>query len=173
MAQNYGNLGNMYMQQEKWDEAEKNYRIALKTFEELKAPLEIAATYGNLGIVYRNQGKWDEAEEYHNKALELDEQLGNPLGMANNYGSLGILYKSQEQYEEAFPYLMLGFGIAGSLGAESVIKIIGEHLADLREKVGEAQFSEWQEEFVKKVDESQEEPFDTPMDESASPPNNE
>jgi len=65
------NLGNIYKNQGKLDEAEKMYQRALDGYEKAWGPghTSTLATVYNLGNLYTNQGKLDEAEKMYRRAL--------------------------------------------------------------------------------------------------------
>ncbi|KKM85333.1 hypothetical protein LCGC14_1290210, partial [marine sediment metagenome] len=91
MANQYGNLGNVYRTREELDTAEQMYKKVLAIDEELGRKESIATAYGNLGLVYSHRGDPDRAEEMHLKSLEIEKQLGRTEGMGQDYGNLGIV----------------------------------------------------------------------------------
>ena len=76
----YVNLGNVYLHQERWEQAEDAYKFALE-----KNSLNNDA-YNQYGILLRNLGRFDEAEQQYLKALEVWPH--NPHAHQN----LAILY---------------------------------------------------------------------------------
>src|ERR1700684_4500321 len=66
------NLGILYADQGKLDEAEKMYQRALQGYEKAWGPdhtLTLDTVY-NLGPLYKSQGKLDEAEKMYQRALQ-------------------------------------------------------------------------------------------------------
>ena len=99
------NLGNLYRNQGKFDEAGKMYVQALQGKEEALGAKHASTlqTVNNLGLLYWNQGKLEEAEKVLLRALQgTEEALGAKytltLGTVNN---LGILYRDQGKLSEA------------------------------------------------------------------------
>jgi len=81
----FNDYGYFLYQQEKWAEAEKQFRIALQ----LSARNQRASV--NLGMAIGQQGRYDEA-------LKLFQQV---LGPAESHANLGYIYATQGKREEA------------------------------------------------------------------------
>src|SRR5467141_734943 len=98
-------LGVLYADQGKLDEAEKMYQRALQAKEKALGPdhTSILLTVNNLGLLYADQGKLDEAEKMYQRALQGKEKALGPdhtstLLTVNN---LGNLYANQGKLDEA------------------------------------------------------------------------
>ncbi|MFC1842310.1 tetratricopeptide repeat protein [Candidatus Dependentiae bacterium] len=63
----YVNLGNMYCNQGRFDDAKVKYNKAIALNE------KCAAAYNGLGVVAVEEGKFDEAEKYFDKALQISK----------------------------------------------------------------------------------------------------
>jgi len=65
------NLGNLYSDQGRLNEAEKMYERALSGYEKALGPEHTSTldTVNNLGTLYTRQGKLDEAERMYQRAL--------------------------------------------------------------------------------------------------------
>ena len=92
------NLGLLYADLGRLDEAEKMYRRALQGYEKARGPEHTSTlnTVNNLGNLYKSQGKLGEAEKIYQRALEGYEKALRrdyilTLDIVNN---LGNLYKS-------------------------------------------------------------------------------
>jgi tetratricopeptide (TPR) repeat protein len=90
------NLGLLYSDQGKLDEAEKMYQRAFEGFEKALGPEHISTllAVNNLGSLDRDQGKLDEAEQMYERAFEgfknaLGVEHTSTLCMVNN---LGLVY---------------------------------------------------------------------------------
>jgi tetratricopeptide (TPR) repeat protein len=72
------NLGALYREQGKLDEAEKMYQRALEGREKALAlgaeHTSTLSTVNNLGLLYADQGKLGEAEKMYQRALEAREK---------------------------------------------------------------------------------------------------
>ena len=74
------NLGLLYADQGKLDEAEKMYQRALEGYEKALGPDHTSTlnTINNLGLLYADQGKLDEAEKMYQRALQGYEKALGP-----------------------------------------------------------------------------------------------
>jgi len=75
-AKTYNNLGNLYNDRRKYDEAEKYYLKALNTKEKelgIYHP-STADIYHNLKVMYRGKGEHDKAAIYSKKLLEVSKK---------------------------------------------------------------------------------------------------
>ncbi|KAI9780438.1 MAG: hypothetical protein M1839_006712 [Geoglossum umbratile] len=101
----YHNLGGLYADQGKLDEAEKMYQRALQGKEKVWGPdhTSTLGTVNNLGSLYADQGKLDEAEKMYRRALQGYEKAWGPdhTSTLDTVNNLGILYKSQGKLDEA------------------------------------------------------------------------
>jgi tetratricopeptide (TPR) repeat protein len=79
------NLGVIYTNQGKQDEAEEMYQRVLQGYEKAYGPDHIStlSTVSNLGNLYRSQGKLDEAENMCQRALQGMEKV---LGINTDHG---------------------------------------------------------------------------------------
>jgi tetratricopeptide (TPR) repeat protein len=116
------NLGCLYSEQGKLNEAEKMYTQALEGCKKILGEdhVQTLGVVTNLGVVYMSQGKLEQAEKMYTQALEgckkiLGEDHVRTLGIVAN---LGALYMSQEKLEKAEAMLMLAL--------EGCKKILGE-----------------------------------------------
>ncbi|KAH6658642.1 hypothetical protein BKA67DRAFT_591492 [Truncatella angustata] len=99
------NLGLLYCDQGKMQEAEEMYLRALRGHEKAWGPdhTSTLVTVNNLGVLYSDQGKMQEAEEMYLRALRGHEKAWGPdhtstLVTVNN---LGNLYSDQGKMQEA------------------------------------------------------------------------
>ena len=89
------NLGNLYSDQGRLEEAEAIYRRALDGKEKALGPDHTSTleTVDNLGVLYRDQGRLMEAEAMYRRALEGYEKALGPdhtltLNTVNHLGNL-------------------------------------------------------------------------------------
>jgi tetratricopeptide (TPR) repeat protein len=99
------NLGLLYADQGKLDEAEKMYQRALQGMEKAWGPdhTSTLSTVNNLGNLYKSQGKLDEAEKMYQRALQGKEKAWGPdhTSTLNTVSNLGVLYADQGKLDEA------------------------------------------------------------------------
>ncbi|NLI55856.1 tetratricopeptide repeat protein [bacterium] len=77
MANQYGNLGNLYLTRGDLKAAEEMYKKSLAINEELGRKEGMANDYGNLGILYETCGDLKAAEEMYKKSLAIFTTFGN------------------------------------------------------------------------------------------------
>jgi len=116
VAQTLHNLGNVYYQQGKWQEAIAAYEQSLQTKRELGNVHGVALTLGNLGNVYSNQGKWQEAIATYEQSLQTKRELGDVHGVAQTLNNLGSVYFQQGQWQEAIAAYEQSLQISRQLG---------------------------------------------------------
>ncbi|KAH8197158.1 hypothetical protein TruAng_008687 [Truncatella angustata] len=112
------NLGNLYSDQGKMQEAEDMYLRALRGYEKEKAwgpdHTSTLDTVNNLGILYFNQGKTQEAEDIYLRALRGKEKAWGPdhtstLSTVNNLGSLYFNQGKTQEAEDMYLRALRGY----------------------------------------------------------------
>ncbi len=88
-ADAYYDLGTLYMQQQKWDQAGAQLRKAVEL-----QPQDLMG-FNNLGVIAARQGRAQEAASYFNRVLQADAD--NTLAI----GNLADLERSEGRYPEA------------------------------------------------------------------------
>jgi tetratricopeptide (TPR) repeat protein len=95
----FHNLGNLYMEQGKLQEAESMYTWALQGKEESfgRKHAFTLTTVNSLGILYRNQGKHAQAEAMYKRAWQGYEEALGPKSICtlDSVFNLGITYNDQ------------------------------------------------------------------------------
>jgi tetratricopeptide (TPR) repeat protein len=106
------NLGALYADLGRLDEAEKMYQRALQGYEKAWGPEHTStlSTVNNLGNLYADLGRLDEAEKMYQRALQGYEKAWGPehtstLDTVNNlgnlYADLGRLSEAEKMYQRA------------------------------------------------------------------------
>ena len=103
-AYTLGNLGNIYFQRRRWDEARDYYQRSLDLMEKLKDERGIESSLGNLGNVNFYQGELDSAQENYIKALKLVEQNQNLQGQLQYNENLGNIALQKRDFQAAEQY---------------------------------------------------------------------
>jgi tetratricopeptide (TPR) repeat protein len=97
------NLGVLFLEEERYDEAKRCFQDAiLRDSGNAKA-------YLNLGYILRKEGSLRDAEEMYQKAIEADPEF------PDSYANLGYLYLDMERYNEAIKMLSLVHEREGNL----------------------------------------------------------
>jgi len=101
-ALGHSNLGILYLNAKRYEEAIRELRKALKYYEpDLKIPgvresivREVASTYSNLGVAYERTGDIHSAEQSYLKAIQYD-----PTFDQSHY-NLGVIYWQQARWRD-------------------------------------------------------------------------
>ncbi|NGZ07662.1 MAG: tetratricopeptide repeat protein, partial [Magnetococcales bacterium] len=99
-----GQLGRVYMLQQRYAEALTAYEKARETFARLKEPASVASIWHQIAMVYREMQAWQEAEAAYQQSLKIRTSLKVRSGIAATLGELGTLYNVQGRWEEAVVY---------------------------------------------------------------------
>lgn len=95
-----------------WIDAEKDFQIAIETFQGVGDSLSVALGYDRIGYAYRNQGLFAESLKYHLLGLKRREAFGgSPLDIGNSYASVGGMYYQLKEYDSALMYYRKGFAL--------------------------------------------------------------
>jgi len=107
-----GNLGNVAMWQERYDEAIDRYRIALKKSEALGSLSSVSGLLGNMGWNYSAVGDFDNAEAVLKDAQAKAGQAGLVGDQVYWLNSLAGVYFEQRRYGEADSLSQKAYGLA-------------------------------------------------------------
>ena len=92
-ANDYFLLAQIYLQMESYDQAEKNFLLALELNR------EFPAVFNGLGVVYTKQEDFAKAVRYFTDALRFDpDNLRTRSNLAEGYLKVGLNYKALEEY---------------------------------------------------------------------------
>jgi len=139
LATTLNNLGQVYDQEGKYEQAEPLYKRCLRISEKIKGPNhpDVAISLKNLGQLYWEQGKYEESEALINRAMQIDEKaLGpNDRQVANLANSLATLYASQGRYAESERLYKRALQIWGQSNNPDLASVVN-NLAQLYYKQG-------------------------------------
>lgn len=97
----YSQLGDIALEQRKWEEAKNYHQQALQIFEERQDRYMQAGIYMKLGNGEHDQRKWEEAENYYQLALQIFEEYQNHYEQARVYEQFGIIASKLGEWERA------------------------------------------------------------------------
>jgi len=118
------NLGILLKKLKRYEEAEKEYREAIKINPNL------AYAHNNLGILLQNLKRYEEAEKEYREAIKINPNL------AYAHNNLGILLKKLKRYEEAAIFLKKAQQINPKFKSTELCKDIEELDKEIRERGG-------------------------------------
>ena len=91
-------IGNINLTLGFYDDAEKNFREALKDEIVLKSPIGQAINYANLGAIYEHREQYDSAFTYYQKSLEQNQIGNSDMGIGLCLIHIGGLYEKEKKY---------------------------------------------------------------------------
>ncbi|BAZ31896.1 hypothetical protein NIES4074_43690 [Cylindrospermum sp. NIES-4074] len=100
-ANDYHNLGVIAQELQEYEEAWRNYQLALALKIEFGDHLSQADTYHNLGIVAQELREYEEARRNYQLALALKIECRDIYSQASTYHQLGRVAQELQEYEEA------------------------------------------------------------------------
>ncbi|MEM3192527.1 MAG: tetratricopeptide repeat protein, partial [Candidatus Parvarchaeota archaeon] len=105
VARDLNNLGTVYDQQVRYDDAVIAFKQALEMDKKYfgEEHPNVARDLNNLGMVYGDQGRYDDALIMHKQVLEIDKKYfgeEHPF-VAGDLDNLGTVYEQQGRYDDA------------------------------------------------------------------------
>ena len=124
----FNNLQGQYFTEKafKYDSAIARYNIALRIFEDINTPYDIALVLQNLGTVYLQKNDFKNAVKYAKSAVELSEKMGFDQVL---YLSLLNLVKAEEHLgniDESYRYLKQYVAVNDSIQSRNSQKKVYE-----------------------------------------------
>ena len=84
-----GQLGTLFMYQEKYKESIESHKEAQRIFEELGDDKSVAIAYHQIGMTYEEMGQYSPAEDAYRKSLAIRVQIGKSIGGGEFFKSTG------------------------------------------------------------------------------------
>jgi len=132
-----GNLGNIYHNLGKPDEALEYYQQALDINRKLGYEQSTAHNLNNIGTLYNELGKQEEALKCQEEALEISKKFQDEQAIANSLTNISIIYTDSGKSEEALKFFQEGLEINKKLkyeeGIANVFNNIGLVYSNLKE----------------------------------------
>jgi CHAT domain-containing protein len=96
--------GGLEVHEEKYEEAESDFRQGLAIAREQKLPFLETAALGDLGLVATKQEHYDESVDWNRAALEASRSLGAKSSEAKILGNIGWSYFKLGDFENSLIY---------------------------------------------------------------------
>ncbi|MFK7798525.1 MAG: tetratricopeptide repeat protein, partial [Aureispira sp.] len=97
-------MGNLYKDQERYEEALKVYNSNKQIAQNIKDTLVESNAYQDIGGVYLLEGKWKKAVNSYLTSKDLKEKIGDKKGVAHLQHNLAMVYFEQKQYDTSLEY---------------------------------------------------------------------
>ncbi|AFZ23169.1 Tfp pilus assembly protein PilF [Cylindrospermum stagnale PCC 7417] len=101
LATTYHQLGIVAQKLREYEEARRNYQLALAIYIEFGDRYSQARTYHNLGYVAQELREYEEARRNYQLALAIYIEFGDRYSQASTYHQLGYVAQELREYEEA------------------------------------------------------------------------
>lgn len=112
----YGNIANIYIEQEKYESAIDNLQRASEAYKAANYPDGVVSTLFALANIFKNQGKNEAARSFYRKVIEYSLATENLAQEANARINLGQLLLAEKKYKEALPMLQKTYALLQKLG---------------------------------------------------------
>lgn len=123
IAYGLNTIGNTYMYQGKFTQAQEYYFKSLEIREEMGHKPGIASVLNNIGYTYWYLGDYNQALEYNFKSLKIRKEIGDKKMIARSYNSIAIVYRNQSNYSKALEYHFYCLKLKEELGDKSGMAI--------------------------------------------------
>lgn len=128
LSDTYIILGVVNLRLGKLDQAEANFKKALKIRKKIGDKQRIAACFLDLAISYQDRYNVKMSEKFNKKALEMYEEIGYQSGILLTLNNLGVLYASLD-LPRAEEYYLRALKQAKLIGAKRTIVYLHNNLA--------------------------------------------
>ncbi len=114
-ASAYNNIGAVNRSLGLYEEALKNYLLALAIYEKNNSLKNQTTVINNIGNVYSYLGMNEKALEYFNKAKDNSIKLKDKKGQSEAFNNIAILYANEGKLQEALDYFKFSLNIEREL----------------------------------------------------------
>jgi len=122
-------LGNAYIDVDKYDEALNTSFSFLKLSSRLNDSVKIGDAYNKIGNVYYHLGDYRHALNYYKKTLSIFDDIGTNDDKSGIYNNLALICYEIDSLDEALNYYTRALEILKVKGNESYMAIIYHNLA--------------------------------------------
>lgn len=113
----YGDMGFIYMEMKRYQEAKEIYLEPTKNEELIKTnPKRASVFFTNLGVTYKRENKLDSALLMYQKSIDLKSIAKDSLGLLSVRINLAVLYGDMENYDQAIAIFNENILMAKKLG---------------------------------------------------------
>jgi tetratricopeptide (TPR) repeat protein len=136
LAMSLSNLGMVYFDRKKYDQAIQTMRNAIAILNQQQDLNGLGESYNNLGIIYREKKSYNEAASNFNQALVYFEATGNKEKIAGVYHNVGTIFQKQRKYKNALNYLERSIEIREKFGSKNEIYKTYRVLSEIYKSLG-------------------------------------
>jgi|GEM_PF-5501141 len=128
-----------YMPKALIKDALRNYKKAMKCFEEVGDPQGVAACLRDIGTALSIKSKFNDAVETTKRGLNIFQNIGEKRGIATSLLALGEVYLSMESYGKALHYLEEAQNISHKISEKHMIIMSSNSLGNLYRELGDTE----------------------------------
>ncbi len=144
----YEKIGNIYCEQNKFDNAQTYFSKHLNLATQICDDLEIAKAHINLGINQRKQESFDQTLSHYNNALEILNNINEEIGVLTIHRNIGKIYELKGERKKALSHYKTSLDLANSIQYNVGIEKACRELAKIYFKLGEKKAGDI---FIKKA----------------------
>lgn len=130
------NAGDEYFNNQKYDQALRNFDEAGRIFKEKNHLIGTAYTLGNIGMIHAEQGNHQLAEEKINEAITILEGFEDHNSISEYLTYMSDIYMKQDDLKKALSYAEKSLELAKNNGLKKQIGESNLTLSELHEQAG-------------------------------------
>jgi two-component system, NarL family, sensor histidine kinase UhpB len=131
IALSYYQLGQFFLEYEKYEPAQKLFQQSLAMYFEKKQDEITANLYNDMGHLKGETGLQDEQAEWNFKAIRLHRKNNNPSGLAQTISNQSAAYFEMKKIPEAIRYAKEAFEIRKGLSDFSALALSCNNLSQI------------------------------------------
>lgn len=129
-------MGFIYEDNNRLNEAQKEYATALKLAEAQLLVDDQLMIYTDWAILHKKLGEYKIAGEYHLRTIEWAEKISNWEMAENGYNGLGTMYSFLGNYQKAIYYYLESIRAAEKWGNKEGVVLTEQNISDSYLKAG-------------------------------------
>ena len=129
------------------DDAEHWYNMAMEKWQKLGDRRSEGDECRQLGVLFHEQKDLDKAEEWYGKARDVFEEIQDLNRICRTYGQLGMVAEERDDIPGALLWAGRTYQLAQSNNLQVLVQA-KSHLARLKEKHGDENFTAWWQDFA-------------------------
>ncbi len=145
----HSNLGNIYIDLERFEEAESHLMKALECHKRLNRPISRAFVHKELAVLYERTNRPEEVIKYAHLALERANESGHTVLQHQSSDQLSKAYAVLGQYDQAYKYLQSFMSFRDSIRSEEKIALSNKLEAEYATEKKEQQIQLQQEQLAR------------------------
>jgi len=125
------NIGIVYQNIFRYDDAIKYYEKSLRIKEELKDKPGVTRILFRLGNVYYLKQNLFKSLEYFKRTLEIDQELKNQKDVATSQNNMGVIYYDLKDYQKATEYYQKALTFLETTGNEKELSLTLNNIGNI------------------------------------------